>query len=121
MMTTEQESKESTSPHAHPLRDFAAAEGAAFRREAQHFAEEARELLHTLSHDERWRKVADGMRKPSIGAAIAGVAVLAAGAAWGASEAALAAIAAYAVFRMLRKDRTSQEREERVEPPQPRQ
>jgi hypothetical protein len=67
---------------------------AARRRQAEHLAEEAREL---------WHKVAAESRKPSVGALIAGVAVLAAGAVWGATEAAVAAVAAYAVFRMLRK------------------
>jgi hypothetical protein len=52
---------------------------------------------------ELWHKATDKMRKPSVGATIAGAAVLAAGAIWGATEAAVAAIAAYAVFRMLRK------------------
>jgi hypothetical protein len=68
--------------------------GAARRQQAEHLAEEAREL---------WHKVAAESRKPSVGAVIAGVAVLAAGAVWGATEAAVAALAAYAVFRMLRK------------------
>jgi hypothetical protein len=64
------------------------------RHQAEKLAEEALEL---------WRKVAAESRRPSVGAVIAGVAVLAAGAVWGATEAAVAAIAAYAVFRMLRK------------------
>ena len=64
------------------------------RRQAEYLAEEALEL---------WRKVAAESRKPSVGAVIAGVAVLAAGAVWGATEAAVAAVAAYAVFRMLRR------------------
>jgi hypothetical protein len=64
------------------------------RPQAEHLAKEALDL---------WRKVAAESRKPSVGAVIAGVAVLAAGAVWGATEAAVAAVAAYAVFRMLRK------------------
>jgi len=51
---------------------------------------------------ELWRATAENVRKPPVGAAVAGAAVLAAGALWGASEAAVAAVAAYAVFRMLR-------------------
>jgi hypothetical protein len=114
-MSTEHESKENTSPQAHPLRDFAVGEGAALRREAQRFAEESRELWRKLSHDEHWREVADKIRRPSIGAAIAGVAVLVAGATWGASEAAVAAIAAYAVFRLLRPSPPSREDPDRAE------
>jgi hypothetical protein len=78
---------------------------------------EVQHAWHGVVHAEIWHKVADEMRKPSIGAAVAGAAVLAAGAVWGASEAAIAAIAAYAVFRMLRKrargeeQRVQQERE----------
>jgi hypothetical protein len=68
--------------------------GSERRRHAEHLAEEALEL---------WHKIAAESRKPSVGAMIAGVAVLAAGAVWGATEAAVAAVAAYAVFRMLRK------------------
>jgi hypothetical protein len=64
------------------------------RRQAEHLRGEAREL---------WHKASEKMRKPSVGATIAGVAVLAAGAVWGATEAAIAAVAAYVVFRMLRK------------------
>jgi hypothetical protein len=78
------------------------------RRQAEHLAGEAREL---------WHKAADKMRKPSVGATIAGLAVLAAGAVWGASEAAIAAVAAYAVFRMLRK-RARSESDKRDEPTQ---
>jgi hypothetical protein len=43
------------------------------------------------------------LRKPSVGATVAGVTVLAAGALWGVTEAVVASIAAYAVFRTLKK------------------
>jgi hypothetical protein len=65
-----------------------------FRHEIEQLEERARVLWHMASAR---------MRKPAVGAVIAGAAVLAAGALWGASEAAVAAIAAYAVFRMLRR------------------
>ncbi len=74
----------------------------AIAKEAERMTEEARAV---------WDRAVDKMRKPSVGAAVAGAAVLAAGAVWGASEAAVAAIAAYAVFRMLRRRGAGRERE----------
>jgi hypothetical protein len=78
-------------------------DSAAIAKEAERMTEEARAI---------WRNALAKMRKPSVGAAVAGAAVLAAGAVWGASEAAVAAIAAYAVFRMLRRRDGGHEREE---------
>lgn len=43
------------------------------------------------------------LRKPVIGAGVAGVTVLTAGVIWGAAEAAVAGLAAWAVFRSLKK------------------
>jgi asparagine N-glycosylation enzyme membrane subunit Stt3 len=77
------------------------------RQEMEQVEQQARDLLHAA---------AARMRKPTVGALIAGAAVLAAGAVWGASEAAVAAVAAYAVFRMLRK-RNRAEPEERASSP----
>jgi hypothetical protein len=96
-MTTaeqQQETKEISGSTAQPPRDDQSPKAATRHSEAEQLTREARELL---------RKVAEKTRKPSVGAAVAGTAVLAAGAIWGASEAAVAAVAAYAVFRMLRK------------------
>ncbi len=50
-----------------------------------------------------WRSASTAMRKPAVGAGVAGAAVLAAGAFWGVTEAALAGVAAYAVYRALSK------------------
>jgi hypothetical protein len=112
-MTMErQEAKEGPETQAHPSPEHDVSREDALRRQAEHLTEEAREL---------WHKAADKMRRPSIGAMVAGVAVLAAGAVWGASEAAIAAVAAYAVFRMLRKRGRSErsEKHEEAGPQQP--
>jgi hypothetical protein len=98
MTADQQVAKERTSSQAQPSQE-AREEGDLLKRaihhaKAEHFTEEAQEL---------WRRVSQQARKPSVGATIAGAAVLAAGAIWGASEAAIAALAAYLVFRMLRK------------------
>jgi hypothetical protein len=107
MTIQQQETKEGSGSTAQSSRERYLAKEDALRRQAEHFAEQARLL---------WHKAADKMRKPPVGATIAGVAVLAAGAVWGASEAAIAAVAAYAVFRMLRKrvrsERSSDKRDE---------
>jgi hypothetical protein len=87
-MTTQQQSSEQ------PSRETAVGHEPALRREAEHLLHEAREI---------WGKVKVEVRKPAVGAAVAGAAVLAAGVAWGAGEAAVAAFAAYMVFRMLRR------------------
>lgn len=50
-----------------------------------------------------WSSAANALRKPAIGAGVAGAAVLAAGAFLGVTEAALAAVAVYAIFRTLAK------------------
>jgi hypothetical protein len=94
MTMQQQEAAEGPDAQVQPSPEREVSSEDALRRQAEHLTEEAREL---------WHKAADKMRKPSIGAMVAGVAVLAAGAVWGASEAAIAAVAAYAVFRMLRK------------------
>jgi len=52
---------------------------------------------------ELWRSASTALRKPAIGAGVAGATVLAAGALWGVTEAALAGVAAWAVYRTLRK------------------
>jgi hypothetical protein len=52
---------------------------------------------------ELWRSVSRTLRKPAIGAGVAGATVLAAGALWGVTEAALAGAAAWVVFRTLKK------------------
>ncbi len=56
---------------------------------------------------ERTRKLASrakvALRRPAIGASVAGAAVLAAGAIWGVTEALVAGAAAYGVFRALKK------------------
>ncbi len=60
--------------------------------------ERARRRARTL-----WRTASGALRKPAIGAGVAGATVLAAGALLGVTEAALAAVAAWAVFRTLTK------------------
>ena len=50
-----------------------------------------------------WNRTAKAARRPGVGAAIAGGAVLAATAVLGASEAAVAAVAAYGVYRILKR------------------
>ena len=50
-----------------------------------------------------WQSVSVALRKPAIGAGVAGATVLAAGALWGVTEAALAGVTAWAVFRALKK------------------
>lgn len=50
-----------------------------------------------------WRSASGAMRKPVVGAGVAGAVVLAAGALLGVTEAALAGVAAYAVYRALSK------------------
>lgn len=50
-----------------------------------------------------WRSVSSKLRRPSIGAGVAGATVLAAGAIWGVTEALLAGVTAWAVFRTLKK------------------
>ncbi|MBN9159997.1 MAG: hypothetical protein BGO98_34935 [Myxococcales bacterium 68-20] len=50
-----------------------------------------------------WQSISGALRKPAIGAGVAGATVLAAGAIWGVTEAALAGVAAWAVFRALKK------------------
>ena len=52
---------------------------------------------------EVWDRTAKAARRPGVGAAIAGGAVLAATAVLGASEAAVAAVAAYGVYRILKR------------------
>lgn len=52
---------------------------------------------------EAYGSVARVLRRPAVGAGVAGAAVLAAGAFWGVTEAALAAVAVWAVFRTLRR------------------
>jgi hypothetical protein len=52
---------------------------------------------------ELWRSISKTLRKPTVGASVAGVTVLAAGAFWGVTEAVLAGAAAWAVFRTLKK------------------
>jgi hypothetical protein len=106
-MTTQHETGESSGASIEPTQS----DKDALHREAEHLADEARELWHKVAQNDVWHRMGDRIKKPSVGAAIAGAAVLAAGAVWGASEAAVAAIAAYAVFRMLRKRR--ERREER--------
>jgi hypothetical protein len=86
-MTIEPESAQGVGHEKRPSRDV-------FRHDIEQLEEQARVL---------WHRAAAQVRKPAVGAVIAGAAVLVAGALWGASEAAVAAFAAYAVFRMLRK------------------
>ncbi len=73
-------------------------------------AEEHRERLarraRVLASD---AKVA--LRRPAVGASVAGAAVLAAGAIWGVTEALVAGAAAYGVFRALRKGAAREKRE----------
>lgn len=60
---------------------------------------------------EAWDRTAKAARRPGVGAAIAGGAVLAATAVLGASEAAVATVAAYGVYRILKR------REPQPQPP----
>lgn len=67
---------------------------------------------HGFSRDELraearevWTKTTQAARRPRIGAAMAGAAVLAATAIMGVSEAAVAAVAGYGVYRMLKRKR----------------
>lgn len=108
MGTEQQQSQSSSSPME------TRSETSSMRKEAEHLTEEARELWHKVSENPSLRKAGEKMRKPSVGATIAGAAVLAAGAVWGASEAAVAAIAAYAVFRILKKRQRGEQREGRT-------
>lgn len=110
-MTTQHETTESSGASMQPTES----EKDVLRHEAEHIADEARELWHKVAQNDVWHRMGDRVKRPSVGATIAGAAVLAAGAVWGASEAAVAAIAAYAVFRMLRKRRGHEAREEREE------
>jgi hypothetical protein len=104
-MTSEAEAKNGTGPQAQPSGDGTQAARGAMHAKAESFARHAREHAREIAEEagDLGRKAARLLRKPAIGALVAGAAVLAAGAAWGASEAAVAAVAAYAVFRMLRK------------------
>lgn len=67
--------------------------------------EPAEERRERLTHRARAlisdAKVA--LRRPAVGASVAGAAVLAAGAVWGVTEALVAGAAAYGVFRALKK------------------
>jgi hypothetical protein len=110
----------------HRIRDAALAQGVALGRQAEQITVGARglwrDVTHVtqhMAHDERWHVVTDEVkeriRKPWVGATMAGAAVLVAGATWGVGEAAIAAIAAYAVFRMLR-ERGEPEDEPGVDP-----
>jgi hypothetical protein len=100
-MTSEAEAKDGTGAQTQPSGDDTGAKRAAMHAKAEHFARHARELVDEAG--DLGRKAVRMLRKPGIGALVAGATVLAAGAVWGASEAAVAAVAAYAVFRMLRK------------------
>jgi hypothetical protein len=53
-------------------------------------------------------RVEHALKKPSVGAAVAGGAVLAAAGIWGASEAAVGALAAYGVYRLLTRGQRRQ-------------
>lgn len=55
-----------------------------------------------------WIAASRAVRKPSVGAGVAGATVLAAGAIWGVTEAALAVVAVWAVFRTLKKRERSE-------------
>ena|SRR5215475_4952862 len=103
-MSTAHETHESSE---HEPRSARAAD---LRREAEHLTEEAREL---------WHKARIKMRKPLVGASVAGAVALAAGAMWGPGEAAVAALAAYAVFRILRKRARKHGEQHREEQQQP--
>jgi hypothetical protein len=72
-----------------------------------------RRVPHGFSRDELraearevWTKTTQAARRPRVGAAMAGAAVLAATAIMGISEAAVAAIAGYGVYRMLKRKRS---------------
>lgn len=60
--------------------------------------------------EELWSWAARSLRKPVIGAGVAGATILAAGVIWGAAEAAVAGVAAWAVFRTLKKRARKAER-----------
>ncbi len=77
--------------------------------DAHHIPERARARATAL-----WQSISGALRKPAIGAGVAGATVLAAGALWGVTEAALAGVAAWAVFRALKKRATT--RGETTEP-----
>jgi hypothetical protein len=70
--------------------------------ETHHVHHWNRDELRAEAHD-AWEKTAKAARRPGVGAAIAGGAVLAATAVLGASEAAVAAVAAYGVYRVLKR------------------
>jgi len=57
------------------------------------------------------QRIRKAMKKPAIGATVAGGAVLAAGVLWGASEAAVAVLGAYVAYRVLRRKDRSQKSE----------
>ena len=63
----------------------------------------------TAEFAQRMRKA---LKKPAIGAAVAGGAVLAAGAVWGASEAAVAVLGAYVAYRVLRRKKGGSQKSE---------
>lgn len=74
-------------------------------QEAAHAAPRARVIADRVRSraEGMWDSAAIAMRKPAIGAGLAGATVLAAGAWLGVTEAALAGVAAWAVFRLLKK------------------
>jgi hypothetical protein len=61
-----------------------------------------------------WRLASRHARRPVVGAAVAGTAVLAAGALCGVTEAALAGVAAWVVFRTLRKGASKSQANEKT-------
>lgn len=66
--------------------------------DAQHTTEHTRARMTAL-----WQSLEGALRRPAVGATVAGAAVLAAGALCGVTEAVLAGVAAWAVFRTLKK------------------
>lgn len=74
------------------------------------FGDKARERAEEL-----WGWARRHLRKPVIGAGVAGATVLVAGVIWGAAEAAVAGVAAWAVFRSLK--RRARDKKEAAETP----
>jgi hypothetical protein len=78
-------------------------QGTTSHEDAKNKRAQAAAIIEELRREIRvvWRGAEQAMKKPVVGAAVAGAAVLTAGALWGPTEAAVAAVAAYAVLRVL--------------------
>ncbi len=92
-------------------------------KEGEGVSEAPAQQAERVSLAERGRKLVDetraALRRPSVGASVAGVSVLAAGAIWGVTEALVASGAAYVVFRTLKRHARKAEAHRRHHEPAP--